>query len=294
MDASHLILCRFSVPVTSQARQALWYMREGGSYLVAMHPDQIAFLDDHLRSYNPVPAVPAERLAETMKTQRKEIDGLRCELKTAMEMGVEMTPGVGGFGWGERQGEVARERVAPEAVKEMAGILEVKLEEAFETPLDATTPTRPASTRCYADPTNQGTPTTTDQLHLDLEDTTTSTAATCCWPSAPRNTYASVRGGDHPGPTTEVGEREASSPQQPPRSPAPKGTSTPPPPLAKNQIVVLHGASTHHKPGTMRRRLEEDNKGIKVHGIRWLLKGPTRGKRASSLVIYLGSCKYRS
>ena len=38
----------------------------------------------------------------------------------------------------------------------------------------------------------------------------------------------------------------------------------------------------------MRRWIEEDNKGITVLGIRWLLQEPRRaGKAASSLVIYM-------
>jgi len=42
-----------------------------------------------------------------------------------------------------------------------------------------------------------------------------------------------------------------------------------------------------YKPSTMRRWIEEDNRGVKILGIWWLLKEGRRGQMASSLVIYL-------
>ena len=65
------------------------------------------------------------------------------------------------------------------------------------------------------------------------------------------------------------------------------GLSTPhnPPPQART--LVMHAAPLMFKPGTMRRWIEEDNKGTKILGICWLLKEDRRGKAASSLVIYL-------
>ncbi|KAF8439666.1 hypothetical protein BGX38DRAFT_1207146 [Terfezia claveryi] len=45
-----------------------------------------------------------------------------------------------------------------------------------------------------------------------------------------------------------------------------------------------------YKPGLMRRWIEEDNKGVQIVGIRWLLQEGRRvGKLASSLVIYLAN-----
>jgi len=46
----------------------------------------------------------------------------------------------------------------------------------------------------------------------------------------------------------------------------------------------MHGAPLHYKPGTMRRWTEEDNKGVEIKGIRWLLKELAPGKTASSLL----------
>jgi len=49
----------------------------------------------------------------------------------------------------------------------------------------------------------------------------------------------------------------------------------------------MHAAPLKYKPGTMRRWIEEDNKGVKILGIRWLLREDRRGQVASSLVIYM-------
>ena len=49
----------------------------------------------------------------------------------------------------------------------------------------------------------------------------------------------------------------------------------------------MHATPLHHKPGTMRRWLEEDHRGINITGIPWLLKeNRLEGKTASSLVKY--------
>jgi len=51
---------------------------------------------------------------------------------------------------------------------------------------------------------------------------------------------------------------------------------------------VLHTTPTKYKPGEMRRWVEEDNRGIQILGIRWLIQEHRRaGKLASSLVIYM-------
>jgi len=41
----------------------------------------------------------------------------------------------------------------------------------------------------------------------------------------------------------------------------------------------------------MSRWLKEDNKGVEIQGIRWLLKEVALGKTASSLVIYMKSAE---
>ena len=51
--------------------------------------------------------------------------------------------------------------------------------------------------------------------------------------------------------------------------------------------VVIHGALPHYKQGMMRRWIEEDNEGVEIMGIRWLLKDFGREKVASCLVSYL-------
>jgi len=55
----------------------------------------------------------------------------------------------------------------------------------------------------------------------------------------------------------------------------------------KTQTVVMHAAPLRYKPGMVRRWLEEDNKGVEITGIRWLLKEHTPEKAASPLVIYM-------
>ena len=65
------------------------------------------------------------------------------------------------------------------------------------------------------------------------------------------------------------------------------GSSTPENPPPQARTLVMHAAPLMFKPGTMRRWIEEDNKGTKILGICWLLKEDRRGKAASSLVIYL-------
>ena len=53
------------------------------------------------------------------------------------------------------------------------------------------------------------------------------------------------------------------------------------------RALVMHAAPLKYKPGTMRRWIEEDNKRVKILGIRWLLREDRRGQVASSLVIYM-------
>ena len=59
-------------------------------------------------------------------------------------------------------------------------------------------------------------------------------------------------------------------------------------PALQPHAVVMHDA-LRYKPETMRRWIDEDNKGIDIMGIRWLLSGNRSGKTASSLVIYMKS-----
>jgi len=49
----------------------------------------------------------------------------------------------------------------------------------------------------------------------------------------------------------------------------------------------MHATPLKYKPGTMRRWVEVDNRGVKIVGIRWLLREDRRGQEASSLVIYM-------
>jgi len=49
----------------------------------------------------------------------------------------------------------------------------------------------------------------------------------------------------------------------------------------------MHAALLKYKPDTMRRSIEADNSGVKILGIRWLLREGRRGQVASSLVIYM-------
>ena len=51
----------------------------------------------------------------------------------------------------------------------------------------------------------------------------------------------------------------------------------------------MHAAPLCYKPGTMRRWIEEDNKGVEIMGIRWLTEEHLLGKVASSLAIYMKS-----
>jgi len=54
-----------------------------------------------------------------------------------------------------------------------------------------------------------------------------------------------------------------------------------------HSALVMYAAPFKYKPGTMRRWIEVDNKGVKIMGIRWLLKEDRRGQVVSSLVIYM-------
>ena len=74
----------------------------------------------------------------------------------------------------------------------------------------------------------------------------------------------------------------------------PKAQNTPPPArLLQTNAIMMHAAPLHYKPGAMRRWIEEDNQdvGVEILGIRWLLKENRPGKVASSLVIYMKSAR---
>ena len=88
--------------------------------------------------------------------------------------------------------------------------------------------------------------------------------------------------GKEKGPTTPPSAGSVVTTAPPSRPPSP-------PPTAKARAVVMHAAPLHYKPGTMRRWIEEDNKGVEIMGIRWLTREHWPGKVASSLVIYMRS-----
>ena len=71
--------------------------------------------------------------------------------------------------------------------------------------------------------------------------------------------------------------------------PAFPNPGTPPCPRTPptTRAVVMHAAPLQYKPGTMQRWIEENNKGVTIVGIRWLLKEDRGGQEASSLVIYI-------
>jgi len=51
--------------------------------------------------------------------------------------------------------------------------------------------------------------------------------------------------------------------------------------------LVMHAAPLKYRPGAMRRWIKGDNKGMKILGIRWLLKGDRWGHIASSRIMYM-------
>jgi len=51
------------------------------------------------------------------------------------------------------------------------------------------------------------------------------------------------------------------------------------------RALVMHAALLKYKPGTMRRWIEEDNRGVKILGIRWLLREDRSGHVAGILVL---------
>jgi len=58
------------------------------------------------------------------------------------------------------------------------------------------------------------------------------------------------------------------------------------------QSVVIHGVPTHRKIGKIWGWLQEDNRGVEITGVRWLVKEEARqGKTSSSLVVHLNSRK---
>ena len=42
--------------------------------------------------------------------------------------------------------------------------------------------------------------------------------------------------------------------------------------VPKTQAVGMHSAPLHYKPGMIRQWVEEDNEGVQIVGIKWLLK----------------------
>ena len=80
-----------------------------------------------------------------------------------------------------------------------------------------------------------------------------------------------------------LGSTKPGTPVQKEQKP-PRGDRGAPP---TTRALVMHAAPLKYKPGAMRRWIEEDNKGVKILGIRWLLREDRRGQVASSLVIYM-------
>ena len=66
---------------------------------------------------------------------------------------------------------------------------------------------------------------------------------------------------------------QEASPASPRASPRAAEEST-----TRTRTSVMHAAPLKYKPGTMRRWTEEDNKGVKILGIRWLLKDDRRDR----------------
>jgi len=61
--------------------------------------------------------------------------------------------------------------------------------------------------------------------------------------------------------TPSQGVRRALTPRRPPTT----------------RALAMHAAPLKYKTGTMRRWVEEDNRGLKLVGIRWLLREDRRG-----------------
>ncbi|KAF8415301.1 hypothetical protein BGX38DRAFT_1281392 [Terfezia claveryi] len=89
-----------------------------------------------------------------------------------------------------------------------------------------------------------------------------------------------------PPPGSQKGKAPG-DPEQSKNCATPRSARSSDPPM-RTGAVVFHAAPSKYKPGLMRRWIEEDNKGVQIVGIRWLLQEGRRvGKLASSLVIYL-------
>jgi len=132
------------------------------------------------------------------------------------------------------------------------------------------TPTAPA--RTYAAAAVQATPPTRRQEHQAT-------------PPKHRKSQERERraqqGARQPPTTPKTPIRPPGRARPPPAAPATKGSPS------ATRALVMHAAPLKYMPGTMRRWIEEDNKGVKILGIRWLLKEDRREQVASSLVIYL-------
>ena len=89
------------------------------------------------------------------------------------------------------------------------------------------------------------------------------------------------------GPTEGLlGHRGGTTPGPLPLQRPPNRT---PPMLKRAQAVVMDAAPLRYKPGTMRQRIEEHNRGVEIIGNRWLTKEHLPGRVAPSLVIYMKS-----
>ncbi|KAF8440577.1 hypothetical protein BGX38DRAFT_1273040 [Terfezia claveryi] len=97
--------------------------------------------------------------------------------------------------------------------------------------------------------------------------------------SRPRN-HPPDRPSPGPGKGKGKGPAKATSPSNLPQKN--------PTPSIRARAVVIHAAPTKYKLGLMRRWIEDDNEGIRILDIRWLLPEDRRvAKLASSLVIYM-------
>jgi len=137
-------------------------------------------------------------------------------------------------------------------------------------------------TRTYAEVASQTTPETPTRTYAEAAIQATSPTQRKGHPATPTKIIRASKGARPP---TKKSNRQA------PRGEKRTGGEYSRPRYLENppttRALVLHAAPQKFKPGTMRRWIEEDNKGVRIVRIRWLLKEGRRGQGASSLVIYM-------
>jgi len=170
-------------------------------------------------------------------------------------------------------------------------------EEAISSHCERTADTSDSATQTERQPTRS---TATDAEHRPTRST-----ATDAPPTPPARTYAEAAVQTPPAhrrhkqaappPGRKEGHRQQAAPppgrrEAKPETPLRKKEETPrgnKGELPTTRAIVMHAAPLKYKPGTMRRWIEEDNEGVKILGIRWLLREDRRGQVVSSLVIYM-------